>query len=98
MFQRVVLPILQRIVRQDESIGYRSYRIVGMGESYVEEAVGADLLRIPGLELGYCARMGEVDLRVIGSAELWSRRRTQSCSLRLTELHFLDRGGEPGNA
>jgi nicotinamide-nucleotide amidase len=67
MFQEVVRPILQRIVRQSESIGYRSYRIVGMGESYVEEAVGADLLRIPGLELGYCARMGEVDLRVIGS-------------------------------
>jgi nicotinamide-nucleotide amidase len=67
MFQEVVRPILQRIVGQSESIGYRSYRIVGMGESYVEEAVGADLLRIPGLELGYCARMGEVDLRVIGS-------------------------------
>ena len=50
-------------------VAYRNYRIVGMGESYVEEAVGADLLAISGLELGYCARMGEVDLRVIGSAE-----------------------------
>ena len=45
-----------------------------MGESYVEEAVGADLLAISGLELGYCARMGEVDLRVIGSAEDRSNR------------------------
>jgi nicotinamide-nucleotide amidase len=26
------------------------------------------LLELPGLELGYCARMGEVDLRVIGPA------------------------------
>jgi nicotinamide-nucleotide amidase len=67
MFQLSVLPILQQIVSQDESVGYRSYRIVGLGESYVEEAVGAALLRIPGLELGYCARMGEVDLRIIGS-------------------------------
>ena len=41
-----------------------------MVESYVEEAVGAALLAIAGLELGYCARMGEVDLRVIGSAEM----------------------------
>jgi nicotinamide-nucleotide amidase len=41
-----------------------------MGESHVEEAVGAQLLSIVGLELGYCARMGEVDLRLIGSAEI----------------------------
>ena len=41
-----------------------------MGESYVEEAVGVQLLALPGLELGYCARMGEVDLRLIGSPEV----------------------------
>ena len=41
-----------------------------MGESYVEEAIGEELLAISGLELGYCARMGEVDLRVIGSAAM----------------------------
>jgi nicotinamide-nucleotide amidase len=66
MFLQSVVPILQRIVRQDGKTGYRNYRITGMGESYVEEAVGAQLLSIAGLELGYCARMGEVDLRVIG--------------------------------
>ena len=70
MFIQSVLPILQQIVRQEEAIDYRSYRIVGMGESYVEEAVGAQLLAIAGLELGYCARMGEVDLRLIGPAEI----------------------------
>jgi nicotinamide-nucleotide amidase len=41
-----------------------------MGESYVEEAVGVQLLALPGLEVGYCARMGEVDLRLIGSLEI----------------------------
>jgi len=61
---------LKRIVRQDEAVGYCNYRIVGMGESYVEEAVGPDLLRLPGLELGYCARMGEVDLRVIAPVSI----------------------------
>ena len=68
MFLQLVLPILRRIVRQEEAIEYRSYRIVGMGESYVEEAVGTQLLGLTGLELGYCARMGEVDLRLIGSS------------------------------
>ena len=66
MFQQFVLPFLERIVRRDEAVAYRNYRIAGMGESYVEEAVGAQLLSLAGLELGYCARMGEVDLRLIG--------------------------------
>ncbi|MGI8432582.1 MAG: CinA family nicotinamide mononucleotide deamidase-related protein [Chthoniobacterales bacterium] len=70
MFSASVVPILQRIVLPDRPFAYRGYRIVGMGESYVEEAVGAELLALPGLELGYCARMGEVDLRVIASPEV----------------------------
>ena len=69
MFVHFVLPILQRIVRQAEPFACWSYRIVGMGESYVEEAVGVQLLALPGLEVGYCARMGEVDLRLIGALE-----------------------------
>ncbi len=68
MFEESVVPILQHIVRQEETLACCTYRIVGMGESYVEEAIGEELLAIRGLELGYCARMGEVDLRVIGSA------------------------------
>jgi nicotinamide-nucleotide amidase len=67
MFAQAVVPLLRRIVRQESTFACRTYRIVGMGESYVEEAVGEELLAISGLELGYCARMGEVDLRVIGS-------------------------------
>src|SRR5450432_996845 len=70
MFVQSVVPILQRLVRREEAFACRSYRIVGMGESYVEEAVGPQLLALSGLELGYCARMGEVDLRVIGSIEV----------------------------
>ena len=64
---RFVLPILARDRQAGADFDSRNYRIVGMGESYVEEAVGAQLLALAGLELGYCARMGEVDLRVIGS-------------------------------
>ena len=70
MFGQSVLPLLRGIVRQEKPFAYRGYRIVGMGESYVEEAVGAQLLALPGLELGYCARMGEVDLRVIAAPEI----------------------------
>ena len=68
MFKDSVLPLLREIVREQTAPDRRMYRIAGMGESLVEEAVGARLLAVPGLELGYCARPGEVDLRVIGES------------------------------
>jgi nicotinamide-nucleotide amidase len=54
-------------------IDRRTYRIAGMGESLVEEAVGERLLEITGIEVGYCARPGEVDLRVIGERSALDR-------------------------
>jgi nicotinamide-nucleotide amidase len=43
----------------------RSIRVSGIPESTVEKMVGEPLLAL-GLELGYCARIGEVDVRLIG--------------------------------
>ena len=40
MFKDSVLPILREIVPQESAIGRRTYRIAGMGESLVEEAIG----------------------------------------------------------
>ena len=68
MFRASVLPILREIVPAESAIDRRMFRIAGMGESLVEEAVGARLLELPGLELGYCARPGEMDLRLVGEA------------------------------
>ena len=66
MFTSSVLPILREIVPQGSAVGRRTYRIAGMGESLVEEAIGERLHQITEIELGYCARPGEVDLRIIG--------------------------------
>jgi nicotinamide-nucleotide amidase len=66
MFETSVMPILRRIVPRESAIERRTYRIAGMGESLVEEAIGERLHQITGIELGYCARPGEVDLRIIG--------------------------------
>jgi nicotinamide-nucleotide amidase len=68
MFRDSVLPILRSIVPGAAAIDRRMFRVAGMGESLVEEAVGADLLALPGLELGYCARPGEMDLRLVGNS------------------------------
>jgi nicotinamide-nucleotide amidase len=66
MFRRFVLPILSSIVKGPPPVERRFYKIAVMGESIIEEKIGKQLLAIPGIELGYCARPGEVDLRIIG--------------------------------
>lgn len=69
MFEQSVLPILKNIVPVS-TVECRTFRIVGIGESNVEAAVGEQLLALGALELGYCARPGEVDVRCIGEADV----------------------------
>jgi nicotinamide-nucleotide amidase len=73
MFRSSVLPILREIAPPESATDRRTYRIAGMGESLVEEAIGERLLEITGIELGYCARPGEVDLRIIGERSALDR-------------------------
>src|SRR6266446_10681946 len=68
MFRDSVMSILRTIV-PTRSIERRIYKIACVGESIVEEAIGAKVLAIPGIELGYCARPGEVDVRIVGAAD-----------------------------
>lgn len=67
MFVELVIPILRTINPTHSRSECRTFRIVGMGESLVEEAVGKELLETQDLELGYCAHAGQVDLRIIGT-------------------------------
>src|SRR5205814_7626058 len=69
MFRASVMPILRSFVQVAASIERRLYKIACTGESTVEEAIGEKVLAIPGIELGYCARPGEVDVRTIGKPE-----------------------------
>jgi len=68
MFRKYVMPILRSIV-PSSAIEQRVYKIAGTGESSVEEAISEKVLAIPGIELGYCARPGEVDVRIIGNPD-----------------------------
>jgi competence/damage-inducible protein CinA-like protein len=70
MFRAFVLPLLGKIVPPNLRRDCRIFRIAGMGESLVEEAVGAQLLELREIELGYCARPGEMDLRLIGETSV----------------------------
>src|SRR5215469_3737009 len=69
MFRKYAMPILRSLVPASELLERRMYRIAGVGESLVEEAIGEKILAIPGIELGYCARPGEVEVRIVGKAE-----------------------------
>jgi nicotinamide-nucleotide amidase len=69
MFRAFVTPILRSIVPASALLERRLYRIAGVGESMVEEAIGRKVLAISGIELGYCARPGEVEVRIIGKPE-----------------------------
>ncbi len=68
MMRDQVLPILASLLTTKSAEEMRIYRVVGLGESLVEDRVGEQLLAL-GLEVGYCARPGEVDLRLIGTPE-----------------------------
>jgi nicotinamide-nucleotide amidase len=73
MFRSFVMPILRSIVPASALLERRLYRIAGMGESVIEEAIGRKVQAIPGIELGYCARPGEVDVRIVGESDVVSR-------------------------
>jgi nicotinamide-nucleotide amidase len=66
MFVKFAMPILKSIIEVPLPVERRSYSIAGVGESLVENAIGKKVLAIPGIELGYCARPGEVEVRIIG--------------------------------
>src|SRR5215831_10914905 len=69
MFRKFAIPILRSIIKVPLRVERRSYSIGGMGESLVEKAIGEKVLAIPGVELGYCARPGEVEVRIVGAPD-----------------------------
>lgn len=70
MFEASVEPLLDRLFEGLPVPECRIFRFAGLGESMLEQRVGLALDAIEGLEVGYCARPGEVDLRLIGPRAL----------------------------
>lgn len=66
MFDQQVLPAIAARVSKAEIPHLETYRIMGVGESRVQEMIETILRqKYTGIEIGYCARPGEVDLRLI---------------------------------
>ena len=56
MFERYVTPIVRTLAGTTD-LAAAIFRTVGLGESYAQELIGADLAAIEDLELGYRARV-----------------------------------------
>lgn len=76
MFKQQLMPIIARRFPPPEPFLCRTLKTTGLGESMVEEKIAPHIepLLKAGVEVGYCARVGEVDVRFVArgtkSAEL----------------------------
>ena len=74
MFDNQIVPLLKREFAEEIFI-CRTLRSSGVGESRVQELVEQDLQPLvrQGLEIGYCARPGAVDVRLVASGATAAR-------------------------
>ncbi|MEM9079965.1 MAG: competence/damage-inducible protein A [Verrucomicrobiota bacterium] len=70
MFEAEVVPRLRALAGIEKAGEVVELKFVGIGESSFHEGVDEELQGIEGLEFGYCARLGELDLRLMGSPEV----------------------------
>ena len=91
MFIEQVVPWLRLKFANDTEFACRTLKTTGLGESRVEEIVAPELKHLTdaGLELGYCARTGEVDVRLVarGSGAQQKVREADSIVRRLLDEH-----------
>ncbi|MFK7909463.1 MAG: competence/damage-inducible protein A [Akkermansiaceae bacterium] len=69
MFHAEVMPRLKSLADVGEDRQVKVLRFTGIGESDFHQVLDAPLAEISDLEVGYCARPAEVDLRLIGTEE-----------------------------
>ena len=70
MFRDFVVPILRQITADfREGRDAKLFASPTWANRSLRRRLVTLVLAVPGIELGYCARPGEADVRVIGSAE-----------------------------
>jgi nicotinamide-nucleotide amidase len=102
MFDAQAVPLIEREFPLENGYSSLTLRTTGMGESLVEERIApplADLVK-EGLEIGYCARMGEVDVRLSGYGEKATSimARAEEIVRRLLGRHIYGTGDETQEA
>jgi nicotinamide-nucleotide amidase len=65
LFEEYVLPVLQKHFGAQARFDCRTFKVVGLAESIVEDKIAPVLADLKDIELGYSAKMGEVEVRII---------------------------------
>ena len=107
MFHDEVLPRIKALAGVENISQVQELKFVGIGESDFHESLDKALAQIDDLEIGYCARLGEVDLRLIGAEESIAAGRQLAVenfgeflvsddgrSLEATVVHALQKAGK----
>lgn len=76
MYEAEVMPRLRALSGIEHPPSVLELKFTGIGESDFHQGIDARLEEIPGLEYGYCAHIGEVDLRLIGSPDVIEQGRS----------------------
>ncbi|GAB4166287.1 MAG: competence/damage-inducible protein A [Terrimicrobiaceae bacterium] len=92
MLDDEIIPRLRDLAGGIPAQSMRVYHIVGMGESWVEEAIGLELSRRGDIEVGYCARPNEVDLRLVAPESLLDE--VEPLVLRAVGNRLVSKAGE----
>jgi nicotinamide-nucleotide amidase len=91
MVHAEVMPRLRALSGVETPPSVLELKFTGIGESDFHQGIDARLEEIPGLEYGYCAHIGEVDLRLIGSPENIATGR--AIALEQFEKHLISDDG-----
>ncbi|MCX6874294.1 MAG: competence/damage-inducible protein A [Verrucomicrobia bacterium] len=75
MYHAEVAPRLRVLAGTARPPAMLELKFTGIGESDFHAGIDARLAAIHGLEYGYCAHIGEVDLRLIGTADALAQGR-----------------------
>ena len=75
MFHAEVVPRLRALAGVTTAHPALELKFTGIGESDFHQDIDAQLAAVPDLEYGYCAHIGEVDLRLIGPRAALARGR-----------------------
>ena len=95
MFHAEVVPRLRDLTGEAAAPSALELKFTGIGESDFHQGIDARLAQVPGLEYGYCASIGEVDLRLIGTPEALVRGRAIAME-RFTPCLVSDDGASLG--
>lgn len=97
MFVQQVVPLLEARFGKPAAYACCVLKTTGIGESFVEEKIAPQLQGLVGrgLEIGYCARVGEVDVRFVARGPEAAQLVGEAEGITRTELKGFIYGKDP---